>query len=131
MAQGLVCLWQRTQMWTMPRLAPSAKGTQPCCSTLCVLRCLHILPNRELSCLYLQVARIALLWAVLFLALRTEEPHTYKTNKEFVRAKETLCEPKATRCSPSITAPESARTFPVMVYEDGIDTAYIRDRERS
>lgn len=49
------------------------QGQQPCCSTLCVLSCLHM----ELSCLYLQVSRTALLWAVLFLALWTEEPHTH------------------------------------------------------
>lgn len=105
-AQGLVCLCQRTQMWTMPTAAPSAKGTQPCCSTLCVLRCLHIVPKGQLPCLCLQVSRIALLWAVLFLVLKTEEPHTHthKTNKEYLRAKETLCEPKAMRCSPRTSA---------------------------
>ncbi|KAF2984036.1 hypothetical protein EK904_008076 [Melospiza melodia maxima] len=37
------------------------QGQQPCCSTLCVLSCLHMEP----SCLYLQVSRTALLWAHL------------------------------------------------------------------
>lgn len=54
---------------------------------------------------------------VIFGAQNWRTTHTYKTNKEYVRAKETLYKPKATRCSPSIIAPESARAFPVTVHK--------------
>lgn len=56
--------------------------------------------------------------------------HTYKTNKEYARAKETLCEPKARRCSPSTTAPESARALPVTVHGDGMDGHSLYERQK-
>lgn len=59
------------QAWLLVPRAPSPVAAR-CVSSDACTSC-----PTELSCLHLQVARIALLWAVLFLALRTEEPHTH------------------------------------------------------
>lgn len=94
--KGNLFLLEKGRAWPRGQFAPERehgcklrqhwlllpRALQHCSSMQRVLRCLHTMPHGKLSCLQLRVARIALLWAVLFLALRTEEPHTHRKQRK-------------------------------------------------